>query len=413
MLTDVLVVILLLGALAWGIGSGVLAILGSAVGLAVGGVAVWWLLPIVAPLLPGSDWRGPVLIAGVVALLVGGAIAGGAIGSVLRRGAEKLRLHVIDRLLGGAVAVVATALSLSLVAQSAAVSGVPLVSAATSSSRVLATIDALTPAPVSAALAQLRQAVFVDALPRMGTLLDLPATAPTAPPVALDDPALSAAAQSVARISGTAFSCARGMTGSGFVIADDRVVTNAHVVAGMEQIVVELPGRIAQTGLVVWFDPDQDLAVIAVETEDAAALQVVPTLRAGDTAAVAGYPYGGPFTLGQASVRSVGTAQVPDIYDSGSVSREIYALDARVAPGNSGGPVLTAGGDAAGVVFARADDGTDVGYAVTSGVLAPLAEQASALVEPVSTGSCTPSRASAGGNPALGYAGRATEDPAT
>ncbi|HCM48986.1 MAG TPA: serine protease, partial [Microbacterium sp.] len=165
-LTDVLVVILLLGALAWGIGSGVLAILGSAVGLAVGGVAVWWLLPIVAPLLPGSDWRGPVLIAGVVALLVGGAIAGGAIGSVLRRGAEKLRLHVIDRLLGGAVAVVATALSLSLVAQSAAVSGVPLVSAATSSSRVLATIDALTPAPVSAALAQLRQAVFVDALPR-------------------------------------------------------------------------------------------------------------------------------------------------------------------------------------------------------------------------------------------------------
>ena len=89
-------------------------------------------------------------------------------------------------------------------------------------------------------------------------------------------------------------------------------------------------------------------------------------------------------------MRSVGTAQVPDIYDSGSVSREIYALDARVAPGNSGGPVLTAGGDAAGVVFARADDGTDVGYAVTSGVLAPLAEQASALVEPVSTGSCTP-----------------------
>lgn len=389
-LTDVVVVIVLLAALAWGLASGVLAILGSTVGLALGGLAVWWLLPIVSPLLPESAWRGPALIAGVVALLVGGAIAGGAVGSALRRGAEKLRLHVIDRLLGGVVAVVATALSLSLVAQTVAAAGLPLVTAATSSSRVLATIDALTPAPVSAALAQLRQAVFVDALPQMGTLLDLPATAPTAPPVALDDPALSAAAQSVARVSGTAFSCSRGMTGSGFVIADDRVVTNAHVVAGMEQFVVELPGRMAQAGSVVWFDPDQDLAVIAVETEDAAALPVAATLQAGDTAAVAGYPYGGPFMLGQASVRSVGTAQVPDIYDSGSVSREIYALDARVSPGNSGGPVLTAEGAAAGVVFARADDGTDVGYAVTSGVLAPLAQQAPALADPVSTGSCTP-----------------------
>lgn len=389
-LTDVVVVIVLLAALAWGLASGVLAILGSTVGLALGGLAVWWLLPIVSPLLPESAWRGPALIAGVVALLVGGAIAGGAVGSALRRGAEKLRLHVIDRLLGGVVAVVATALSLSLVAQTVAAAGLPLVTAATSSSRVLATIDALTPAPVSAALAQLRQAVFVDALPQMGTLLDLPATAPTAPPVALDDPALSAAAQSVARVSGTAFSCSRAMTGSGFVIADDRVVTNAHVVAGMEQFVVELPGRMAQAGSVVWFDPDQDLAVIAVETEDAAALPVAATLQAGDTAAVAGYPYGGPFMLGQASVRSVGTAQVPDIYDSGSVSREIYALDARVSPGNSGGPVLTAEGAAAGVVFARADDGTDVGYAVTSGVLAPLAQQAPALADPVSTGSCTP-----------------------
>lgn len=389
-LTDVLVVIVLLGALAWGIGSGVLAILGAAAGLAAGGVAVWWLLPVVAPLLPESEWRGPVLIAGVIALLVGGAIVGGAIGGALRRGAEKLHLHVFDRLFGGAVAVVVTALSFSLVAQSAAVSGVPVVTAATSSSRVLSAIDALTPEPVSAALAHLRQAVFVDALPRVGTLLDLPTTAPTAPPVALDDPALSTAAQSVARISGTAFSCSRGMTGSGFVIADDRVLTNAHVVAGMEQIVMELPGRTAQAGRVVWFDPDQDLAVVAVETDDAAPLTVSPALAAGDTAAVAGYPYGGPFALGQASVLSVGTARVPDIYDRGEATREIYALSARLAPGNSGGPVLTARGEVAGVVFARADDGAEVGYAVTSGVLAPLAQQAPGLAEPVSTGSCTP-----------------------
>ena len=168
---------------------GAMALVGGVSHTSAGGllphVAVTALVVLGCVALSAVFLTGPASPLRVVALLVGGAIAGGAIGSVLRRGAEKLRLHVIDRLLGGAVAVVATALSLSLVAQSAAVSGVPLVSAATSSSRVLATIDALTPAPVSAALAQLRQAVFVDALPRMGTLLDLPATAPTAPAVAL------------------------------------------------------------------------------------------------------------------------------------------------------------------------------------------------------------------------------------
>lgn len=385
---DIALALVLLGALAWGLASGVLAILGSVLGLAAGGVAVWWLLPIVAPLVPEASWRGPVLVAGVVAVLLGATIAGGAIGHVLRRGAERLRLHVVDRLLGGVVAVAVTAVSLSLVAQSAAVSGMPLVAAATSSSRVLAAIDTLTPAPVDAALAQLRQAVFVDALPRVGQLLELPVTAPTSPPVRLDDPALEAAAQSVARISGTAVACARGLTGSGFVIGEDRVLTNAHVVAGVDEVVVELPGRIAQAGRVVWFDPGQDLAIIAAETEDAGVLPLAPALAPGTAVAVAGYPYGGPFTLATASVRSAGTAQVPDVSDGVPVAREIYALDAHVAPGNSGGPVLAADGSAAGVVFARAEDGSAVGYAVTSTSIAPLVSEATRLDQRVSTGSC-------------------------
>lgn len=389
-LADVVVVIVLVAALAWGLASGVLAILGSSLGLVAGGLLVWWLLPLVAPLLPDSEFRGPLLGAGVIFTLVGGAVLGGLVGALARRGAQRLRLTILDRALGGGFAVVVTALALSLVTQSAAIAGVPMIASAASGSRVLGVIEALTPPPLAEALAQVRQLVFVDALPRVDALLEIPANARPADPVSLDDPALNAAAQSVARLSGTAASCSRGLTGSGFVVATDRVLTNAHVVAGVGQVVVELPGRRSATGQVVLFDPDLDVAVVAVDTEDAAPLPLAPDAAPGTALAVAGYPYGGPFTLGAASVLTAGEADVPDIYGQGEAPRQIYALDASVSPGNSGGPVLTADGRAAGIVFARAQSGDRVGYAVTASGIAPIVAQAPTLNAPVSTGGCTP-----------------------
>ena len=102
-------------------------------------------------------------------------------------------------------------------------------------------------------MAQLRGAAE-DGIPRLGQLL-APQFAPSIPDVALDDPALTAAAQSVARVSGVAFACGITASGSGFVVAPDRVMTNAHVVAGVDRPVVELPGREAREGRVVYFDP--------------------------------------------------------------------------------------------------------------------------------------------------------------
>lgn len=388
LVVDILLIVILLAAAAWGVASGVLAILGSALGLVVGGIAVWWLLPVVAPLVPEGDLRGIVLVGGSFAVLLGAVVLGGVLGGLLRRGAERLHLHVLDRILGGVVGVVVSALALSLVAQSAAVAGVPGLSTAVTSSRVLGIIEDLTPPPLASALAQVRQLVFVDALPQVGALLDVSGAAPPSSPVALNDPALNAAAQSVARVSGTAYACSRALTGSGFVVAEDRVITNAHVLAGVEEVVVELPGRAAATGRVVWFDPAQDLAVIAVETDDAAPLRLAGPQSPGASGAVAGYPFGGPFSLGSASVRSVGVAEVPDIYEDGLAPREIYALSATISPGNSGGPFLTAEGEAAGVVFARADDGSALGYAVTSAAVAPIVADAARWSEPVSTGPC-------------------------
>src|SRR5690606_26696731 len=129
--------------------------------------------------------------------------------------------------------------------------------------------------------------------------------------------ALAAAAQSVVRISGTAYACGQNQSGTGFVIAPDRVVTNAHVVAGVPNPVVEAPNGQALDGSVVYFDPADDLAVIAVAGLAAQPLDLAAPLEPGDDAVIDGYPYGGPFTSGPAEVLAVSTERLEDIYGSG------------------------------------------------------------------------------------------------
>jgi S1-C subfamily serine protease len=266
-------------------------------------------------------------------------------------------------------------------------SGMPVVAPAVASSRVLGAIDALTPPGVDSALAEFRGFIVSEGIPRVGELL-APEVEPTAPPVSLDDPQLERAAASVARISGNAYACGASLTGSGFVVAEDLVVTNAHVVAGVDAPLVELPGRDAEEGRIVYFDPIDDLAVISVDGLDAAPLTIVDPVAAGTPVAVQGYPLGGPFTSSAAYVLSVGSAVVSDIYEDSSQPREIYALEADVRPGNSGGPLLTEDGEVTGVVFARGQDDASRGYAMTTDELRPALE-ASPSDATVSSGACT------------------------
>ena len=384
---DVIVVLLLIAACVAGVQRGFFASIGTLAGLAAGAFAAFWLTPLVSAWVPSPVWRGPAVLLTALGLVFAGAAVGSAIGSALRSGADRLKLRGIERFLGGIASVVAAILALALVAPAIAVAGIPVISSAVASSAILRGIEAATPDPVAAALAQLRGAVLDDGLPGLGLLLG-PGTAEPAPPVALDDPELQRAAASVARVSGNAYACGRGSSGTGFVVAEDRVVTNAHVVAGVDTPVVELPGVPAREGRIVYFDPIDDLAVIAVDDLDATALPFSPTLAAGAAAVVQGYPYGGPFTMVSASVQSVGVANVPDVYDSSWNPREIYSLQAVVRPGNSGGPLLTGDGEVAGVVFARAENDENIGYAMTMAELTPVADRAPSLTNTVSTGSC-------------------------
>lgn len=387
LIVEVVVVLILVLAGIAGARRGLVASIGTLVGFAVGAVAAYALVPLLAALWPWPAWRGVVTVVG--AILVVGVLtaAGGALGAIVRRGVDRVRLRVLDRVLGGVLSVAVAALAASLVAQSVSLLGIPVVSSAVSSSTVLRVIEQVTPRPVATALAQVRGALVQGGIPRIDALLTPPDTY-AAPSVSLDDPALDAAAQSVARVSGVAYACGKGLSGSGFAVAPDRIVTNAHVVAGVESPLVELPGQAGREGRVVYFDPSGDLAVIAVDGLDATPLPVVATPGAGGDAVVQGYPWGGPFTMGAARVLSVGPTNVPDIYHQPTVPREVATLAAVVRPGNSGGPLLTPDGQVAGVVFARSDTDDDIGFALTANDLAPALAAASAS-SPVSTGPCT------------------------
>jgi S1-C subfamily serine protease len=384
---DLVLLVVLLLALAAGLSRGLLATLGGLVGLILGGLAAFWAVPAVNDWLPSSEWRGPVSIAVAVMLPLFGASLGAGLGRNLRQGVDRTSLRPLERLLGGVANVVVAALALSFVGNAVVATGAPGVASAVSSSAVLRTIEDLTPPAVGRPLAQMRAMVLDDGLPRLNILL-VPRQAPVVPAVDLDNPELEEAAQSVARISGIAYACGKSSTGSGFVVAPDRLVTNAHVVAGVDRPVVELPDSAALEGRVVYFDPVDDLAVIAVEGMTAEPLDMAPTLTTGDRAVVQGYPYGGPFTSTSAGVLGVNTARVPGAYGGRGANREIYSLAAVVRPGNSGGPVLTTDGRIAGVIFARADSEADIGYAMTNAELRPVAAQAAGLDTPVSSGRC-------------------------
>ncbi len=387
MLVDLLLAVLLLAAFVGGVSRGLLNTLGGLLGLVVGGAAAFWLVPVVNDALPSSGWRGPVVILVALLLPLLGASIGSSAGRALRRGVDRTPLRPLERLLGGVVNVLVAAVAASFVGSAIAATGAPVIAPAVASSALLRTIDRLTPAPVSRSLAALREVVIDQGLPQVDDLF--PGLTPSVPDVDLADPALTKAAHSVARIAGTAYACGTSSTGSGFVVAPDRVVTNAHVVAGVDKPVVELPGKAARQGRVVYFDPDDDLALIAVDDLGADPLPIAPTLAPDTVAVVQGYPYGGPLTSGGAKVLAVQTAPMPNVYGTGTTDREIYALAAKVRPGNSGGPLLTTDGQAAGIVFARSEKEPDLGFAMTTAELMPVVAQASALDATVSSGGCT------------------------
>lgn len=148
------------------------------------------------------------------------------------------------------------------------------------------------------------------------------------------------AKKSVVKVVGMAPSCGKVLEGTGFVFADGRVMTNAHVVGGVDEPTVQVggEGRVYDAKVVV-YDWQRDIAVLDVPELRAAALNFTETeAKTGDSAIVAGFPENGDYDVRSARVRGRIQASGLDIYHRGTVHRDVYSLYALVRQGNSGGP---------------------------------------------------------------------------
>lgn len=195
------------------------------------------------------------------------------------------------------------------------------------------------------------------------------------------------AASSVIKIHGTN-ACGKGIEGSSFLYAPDRLMTNAHVVAGVEtpEVITE-GGPVPAT--VVYYNEDLDIAVLSFADGDRTPLKFAGQKTAkGISVAVLGYPQDGPYDARAGRVRGTQKLRSPDIYGNGTVVREVLSLRTVVRPGNSGGPVVRADGKVVGLVFAASISDNETGYALSNAQIADAAQQGINSVRPVSTGSC-------------------------
>ena len=385
---DLALILMLLSYLIYGLRNGFMVTLGGIAGFVVGAIAAFMAVPLVSGWVTDSGWRLTATVGAAVVLIALGHGLGTMIGRKVRHAMRIKPLHAVDRLIGGVVSVVVAALVMSMLAFSISSLGVPFVSQQLAESRVIRYIDSVTPTPVKSTMAQLRSTVIGDGIPKLIEGVG-PVTPVPVPNESTDTPALNQAADSVLKIAGTAFECGQNQTGSGFVVSPGRVVTNAHVVAGVSQPVVEVPDGGALPGRVVYFDSQRDIAVLAVDGLQSNPLPLSADLAAGSPAAFAGYPHGGPFQSKPATIQGISTILVPDIYGNNPSPELVYRLAGDVQPGNSGGPLLTMQGQVAGLIFAKTTTDAALGFALTMQDLEPVAAQAPGLSDPVSAGQCT------------------------
>jgi S1-C subfamily serine protease len=361
----------------------------STFGLLLGGFAGVRITPMLL------DGFAPGLSISIAALLIVlacaflGQAAGSFLGSQLRARVVWQPARVIDALSGAALSVVAMLLIAWVLGVAASGAQLRTLNQEVRSSVILGAVDRALPGGSDRVLAAFNALVDSSRFPRYLEPFDPERIKKVPPPssAVTSRPGIVADGASVVKVLGSASSCARTLEGSGFVYADGRVMTNAHVVAGVSDPVV----RVSDTDYpanVVYYDPNIDVAVLAVPDLEAAALSFDETASSGEQAAALGYPENGPYLASPVRVREERTLRSPNIYGDETVYRETYSLYAQVRPGNSGGPLVDVDGDVIGVIFAASVTDANTGYALTADQVAAAAESGRKATTTVGTGDC-------------------------
>jgi S1-C subfamily serine protease len=371
---------------------GVLSLLGFVAGIAVGAYIAPGLSRALAT---RASWQAFLAILVVFLTAVIGMLIASGIGVAVRSRLTGIRQLTFADSVGGAVVNVVAVVIVAWLIGSFVVNSpqFPAVARQVSNSAVLRTVDKVMP----------RSALYLPMFPQLRNLISnglysqvfdaigqqSGAGLATPSQAVLSSPALAGDERSIVKVTGVATSCSLTIEGSGFVISPGHVLTNAHVVAGVDRdLTVSTTAGAQYPAQVVLYDPETDLAVLDVRGLRAPVLQFAAPPAADTDGIVAGYPLSGPYKVVPATIGAAFEASGPDIYSTRSVTRQIYDIRALIQPGNSGGPLLSTTGQVYGVVFAASTNVLGTGFALTASQVATDVQQGSSATSAVSTQSC-------------------------
>ena len=367
-IVDGFIVVAVLAAMATGWRQGGFASLLSAVGILAGLIIGLGVAPMVLQITDQVGIRF-LLALGMLILLIGlGQLLGSALGHAIRDRMKTKSGQRVDSSFGAVLMSVFSLVLIWLIATPIATSLSNSVGKGLRESAILREVNKVMPDELSQLPRSISGMLNDSGLPPVmmpwedGTSVDV-----EAPNIEVADQAMVQDIRpSVVHVIADADGCRRRMMGSGFVTADNYVVTNAHVVAGTQTAYVDTVVGLKEAR-VVYYNPEVDIAVLRAEN-----LGLEPLAWAdgpaytGDDAVVMGFPHSGPFTANAARIRERVNIAGPDIYSNSRVERESYILRGTVVQGNSGGPLISSDGTVLGLIFGASVDDTDTGYAITA-----------------------------------------------
>jgi len=139
-------------------------------------------------------------------------------------------------------------------------------------------------------------------------------------------------------------------SGTGFVVASGRVLTNDHVAQGCAEMRVRTAGGRELSATLAAADPQRDLALLTVQGDlgPPLAFRSGPELRRGERVVTYGFPLAGLLSSGP----TLTTGEVSALAGLRDNPRQ-FQISAPVQPGNSGGPLLDGSGNVVGVVVSK------------------------------------------------------------
>ena len=333
--------------------SGALGSLLSFVGVLLGAIAGVLLAPHLVAHVAAPRAKLFAALFLILALVVVGEVAGVVLGRAVRGAIHSNSVRFFDSLIGVAVQLVVVLVAAWMLATPLTSSaGQPSLAAAVRGSRVLAQVNDYAPEWLKTVPKRLSALLDTSGLPQvLEPFSRTPVVAVAAPDATLaKNPVVANTEPSVVKIRAIAPGCQKVLEGSGFVLSPDRVMTNAHVVAGSNNVTVEASGN-AYDATVVSYDPTVDIAILSVpHSGGAAGVRQLPG-DIGHRRHRDGLPRWWRIHGDAARNRELIELNGPDIYRKATINREVYTVRAKVEQGNSGGPLIDLDGQVIGVVF--------------------------------------------------------------